>query len=252
MTRDAQNSEISPLHPALRMLISLLVTIHLAGVFSAALWQSIFVAYDIFPMPERERMYGAVSAPPGVAADGLPPDAIRIPVTPQAGDAELVAPTEGSDEPPDVRPLLLRWMGPYLDQLFMGGGYNFFSPDPGGSFIIRYVVDLPDGNVVEGQWPNLDEQWPRLLYHRYFMITSQALRFRPEANNARAYAQYLLNKHGGQRVRLFLRHHFLLRPEEVLAGEDPNAIEQYRDINQYELSADGAEPPEEVLPREGR
>jgi hypothetical protein len=249
MSRDANTAEPFMLKPALRWLISLLVTLHLAGVFSAALWQSIFVAYDIFPMPQRERMYGALPERPPMAADGLPADAIRIPVTPQAGDAEVVGPPAAGDPPPDVRPLLLRWMGPYLDQLFMGGGYNFFSPDPGACLIIRYVVDMPDGSQVRGQIPDLDTQWPRLRYHRYFMISSQANRFRPEANNGHPIALYLLKKHGGRRVRLDLLVHFLLTPEEVIAGKDPNGADQYQMITPYELNAGEAEQmPEEVLP----
>jgi hypothetical protein len=235
----------SALQPAVRALISVLVTVHLAGVFTAALWQSVAVAYDVFPMPARERMYGSLPAEPRTGPGGLPAEAIRIPVS---VDQDPAAEQLTAGQGPDPRPWLLRWMAPYLDQLFMGGGYNFFAPDPGESLVIHYTVEMDNGEEIHGKLPDLDAQWPRLRYHRYFMITSQALRFR--ANNAEAYARYLLALHGGRRIHLFLKQHILLRPEEALDNKDPNAESQFRILREFATTREEMEAPavEEVLP----
>jgi hypothetical protein len=81
---------------------------------------------------------------------------------------------------PAVAPLR-RWLDPYISALFLDHGYFFFAPDPGPSALVDYKVELADSRApIEGRFPNLKEQQPRLLYHRYFML-SEALyaRFAP-------------------------------------------------------------------------
>jgi hypothetical protein len=64
---------------------------------------------------------------------------------------------------------------PYIDALYLNHGYSFFAPDVGPSQLVRYKVEFADGREpVEGVFPNLATQQPRLLYHRHFML-SEAL-----------------------------------------------------------------------------
>lgn len=64
---------------------------------------------------------------------------------------------------------------PYIDALYLNHGYSFFAPDVGPSRLVRYQVEFADGREpVEGVFPNLATQQPRLLYHRHFML-SEAL-----------------------------------------------------------------------------
>jgi hypothetical protein len=50
-------------------------------------------------------------------------------------------------------------------------GYAFFAPEPGPLHLVRYKVEFSDGRPpVEGRFPNLAEERPRLMYHRYFMM----------------------------------------------------------------------------------
>jgi hypothetical protein len=64
---------------------------------------------------------------------------------------------------------------PYIDALYLNHGYSFFAPDVGPSRLVRYKVEFADGRPpVEGAFPNLATQQPRLLYHRHFML-SEAL-----------------------------------------------------------------------------
>jgi hypothetical protein len=59
---------------------------------------------------------------------------------------------------------LRRGLGPYVDWMYLDHGYFFFSPNPGPS----HLVGIRDQSVV---FPDRKEQWPRLLYHRYFMLS---------------------------------------------------------------------------------
>jgi len=55
--------------------------------------------------------------------------------------------------------------------LFMGHGYRFFAPNPGDSHLVQYKITKSDGTQVEGTIPDRDTVWPRLLYHRWFMLS---------------------------------------------------------------------------------
>jgi len=57
---------------------------------------------------------------------------------------------------------------PYTQALALDNGYRFFAPEPGPSHLIRYDID---GGRVRGEFPSRAEHWPRLWYHRHFMLT---------------------------------------------------------------------------------
>ena len=62
------------------------------------------------------------------------------------------------------------WFQPYIEALYLDHGYHFFAPEPAESTLLAYVAERPDGSVVRGRIPDRGTQ-PRLLYHRYFMLT---------------------------------------------------------------------------------
>ncbi len=97
---------------------------------------------------------------------------------------------------------------PYLDVLSLGNGYRFFAPEPGPSHLVRYEVTLADGTLKTGEFPNRQVNWPRLLYHRYFMLSEFVNTLgSPDAANelaeafAKGYAQHLANEYDGRTVR---------------------------------------------------
>ncbi len=62
----------------------------------------------------------------------------------------------------------------YTGPLRIQNGYRFFSPDPPFvSMVMRYEIDLPNGETLEGVFPNRETYWPRLYYHRHLMLTSR-------------------------------------------------------------------------------
>ncbi len=58
----------------------------------------------------------------------------------------------------------------YAQFMYVDRGYAFFAPDPGPSHLIQAAITDASGNTVEKMIPSLDDQWPRLLYHRHFML----------------------------------------------------------------------------------
>ena len=159
-----------------------------------------------------------------------------------------------------------RAVSPAHQALFLGHGYRFFAPDPGPSHLLEYQVSTADGEQVTGQFPNRELHWPRLRYHRWFMLSEtiyddrfnmltepehkklldemgheiDALRFRKETANMhrltkhrdegqRNYefqkkrtdvllqqlADYLMRKHEGTSVELFLRERLIASPSDI-------------------------------------
>jgi hypothetical protein len=64
---------------------------------------------------------------------------------------------------------------PYASAFYFDHGYAFFAPDPGPNHLVDYKVEFNDGRQpIKGRFPDLKTERPRLLYHRYFML-SEAL-----------------------------------------------------------------------------
>jgi hypothetical protein len=63
----------------------------------------------------------------------------------------------------------------YLDALYLNQGHSFFAPDVGPGHLIRYELYDQGGRVIEqSELPSRKEHWPRLRYHRHFMLADQA------------------------------------------------------------------------------
>ena len=85
-------------------------------------------------------------------------------------------------------------------------------------------MTLADGKRIEGEFPNRVEERPRLLYHRYFMLTEFLnTLYNPEAPSEVAlayiqgYADHLAHEYGSDDVKVFLRRHYV--PEMSAARE---------------------------------
>jgi hypothetical protein len=139
---------------------------------------------------------------------------------------------------------------PYLRFMSLDNGYRFFAPDPGPSHLVRYEIELEDGAVHTGRFPELAAHRPRLLYHRYLMIaeilealTSPNFEIPPQGpllpehqafifeRRRRAellqqsIARQLAREHpGARRIRLYVVTHALPSPMDVENGmrlDDP-------------------------------
>ncbi len=78
------------------------------------------------------------------------------PVTNPISTEELTAP-------------IARALAPVHQTLFLGHGYRFFAPDPGPSHRLLVRSSIEEENNLA--FPDRKENWPRLLYHRWFMLS---------------------------------------------------------------------------------
>ena len=60
---------------------------------------------------------------------------------------------------------------PYQQFMSLDNGYRFFAPDPGPSHLVRYQVIAGEEVIAEGKFPDIERHWPRLHYHRQFMLS---------------------------------------------------------------------------------
>lgn len=78
---------------------------------------------------------------------------------------------------------LIGCLRPYINVMYLNHGYSFFAPRVGASHLVRYRIDFDDGREsIEGIFPDLKTQRPRLLYHRHFMLAESL-------NNAYAFPE---------------------------------------------------------------
>ncbi len=135
------------------------------------------------------------------------------------------------------------WFRPYLQATFLNHGYKFFAPDPGPTHLVRYELELADGTARSGVFPNLQEQQPRLLYHRHMML-SERLDGPPQAEwiaaFTKSYAQHLLHEHQARRVKLYLVTHALPSPQQVQAGMKLTDPALYRERELIALTRDNS------------
>jgi hypothetical protein len=148
--------------------------------------------------------------------------------------AVIVPPLAGPPPASELAVAALEPLRPLVGGLFLGHGYRFFAPNPGPGHSIQWTMQLADGSALTGSIPDPDADWPRLLYHRRFMISEKiaAVVPPPDAPDevrqrsrgdwqplVKDVAGQLLSRHGGSQVTLHMTEHYLPTPEEVIRGE---------------------------------
>jgi hypothetical protein len=158
--------------------------------------------------------------------------------------AIFVAPWSAPPPSSQFSQALAGWLQPYFKCIAMDNGYRFFAPDPGPSHLIRYEWENADGKTTLCQFPDLKRHFPRLLYHRHFMIAemiysltyrtfdTEALAASPPAAQqeiaaSQQLAQLLIQgvvrslfrEHPeAKRIRLFLVTHLIPSPQDLESG----------------------------------
>jgi hypothetical protein len=204
-----------PWGPMVRVLASLAIAFHLTAVFSSP-W-AVQLRQSVVPMVE-----------PG----GLPRDQYGRPIPP-----EQLAASNYPLQLPVLPKLLNDSLWHYTNLLYINNGYDFFSPDPSVSHLVRYEIYNAAGEkIASGQLPHRGEQWPRLLYHRNMMLVEQSREFIPDGPTGWEYAiaDRLLEKYDGETIRLRMYRHHLLTPQQVLDGQRIDAQATYEEIGVLE------------------
>lgn len=155
---------------------------------------------------------------------------------------------------------------PYGRICHLNHGYAFFAPNPGPSHLVEYTLEFDDGREpVVGRFPDIEQHWPRLLYHRHFMLAEhlnadyrppqpppgatpeQLAAWREERGryeqHLRSLQRHLLTTYGADRVTLKRIEHAIPSPNAVLEeGIRLDDQRLYVVQNEIEvLEADGAD-----------
>jgi hypothetical protein len=196
------------------------------------------------PPPQRE----AGTAPARRSSNGRLPLAIRLAISVlilwHFTGIFLAALSIGPSSELVVK-IAQRKMQWYLDALYLNQGHSFFAPEVGPGYVIRYELFDPSGRVIEqGELPNRKEHWPRLRYHRHFMLADQAIypsldqQYRDswQRKYLEAYGRQLLRAHeDAQAVRVRRYVHLPIPRDLVLEGRkmtDPQSYEMIMEVTQ--------------------
>ena len=138
---------------------------------------------------------------------------------------------------------------PYIQAAYLNHGYRFFAPDPGPSSLIEYRAFRDDGGSTWGRIPDRESDWPRLLYHRRFMVT-EFYGAVPETDVATremlvtALAQQIMKEQNANRVELTYVRHRLSSRQEVLGRRRPDHPDTYerRSLGVFTLGSNATRP----------
>jgi len=148
--------------------------------------------------------------------------------------AVIVPPLAGPPPASELATTALQPLRPLVGCLFLGHGYRFFAPNPGPGHSIQWTMQLANGSTLTGSIPDRDADWPRLLYHRRFMISEKIAAVVPPPDAPEEVRQrgrgdwqplvkdvagQLLSRHGGSQVTLQMTEHYLPTPEDVIRAE---------------------------------
>jgi hypothetical protein len=119
----------------------------------------------------------------------------------------------------------------YLYGVNLNHGYHFFAPEPGASTLLEYRGTTSEGEMKHGILPDKQQMRPRLLYHRYFMLTEYLGSFnsgdptrQPLIYN---FARQLLENEGLDQVELKLVRHRPSTRQEILIGDELDSSETF-------------------------
>jgi len=88
---------------------------------------------------------------------------------------------------------LAAWVSPVHRALFCHG-YRFFAPNPGPSHLVQYKITRADGTQLESVFPNRETIKPRLLYHRWFMLSETVYSEHAQTPNRREFERLNLSR----------------------------------------------------------
>ena len=145
---------------------------------------------------------------------------------------------------PPASPLLVdasRVAQPYNELLFLNHGYHYFAPDPGASTLVQYEIERPGDIPLKGRFPDT-ATFPRLRYHRFFMLAENVRAFSPEIQEAilEAYARHFAKIHNAERIRLSFINHEPSSIARIQAGGKLDDPETYFEepIGVYDFGTD--------------
>ena len=171
--------------------------------------------------------------------------------------AMIVPPLAGPPPASELAVAMLQPLRPLVGALYLGHGYRFFAPNPGPGHSIQWTMEMADGSIRRGAIPDRDTDWPRLLYHRRFMIAEKIAAFVPPSDApadvrrqsrgewqplVKDVAGHLLHRYGGSRVTLQMTEHYLPAPDELIRPEQGGQEDGKPEDGKQEQGGDAVTP----------
>lgn len=78
--------------------------------------------------------------------------------------------TRGANGPSPSALPIRRALAPYVELGYLNHGYFFFAPNPTPSHLLECNLTSASGEQSRLRLPDRRAHWPRLLYHRHFML----------------------------------------------------------------------------------
>ena len=88
----------------------------------------------------------------------------------------VLAPLTNPTGAPQLTTPVAKQVLPVHQALYLNHGYRFFAPNPGPTHIVVYEIEAADGEQIKGHFPDRENTSPRLLYHRWFMLSESMYR----------------------------------------------------------------------------
>ena len=134
----------------------------------------------------------------------------------------------------------------YNELMFLDHGYHFFAPDPGASTLTSFSMERPGDVPLIRRIPDIEIR-PRLLYHRYFMLSENIVGFPEEFQEAvyPAYARHFGRQCNATTVAISRVLHEPSGITRIQAGGQLQDAEMFSEepVGVYQLD-EGTGPPE--------
>lgn len=132
---------------------------------------------------------------------------------------------------------------PYNQALFLNHGYHYFAPNPGASSLLEFQT-APDNDVPEiARIPDPESYFPRLRYHRFFMLSENVWAFgeQPQREFIEAYARHFAGELHSDRVSVVSVSHDPASMRRIVAGGELNDPSSYarEPLAEFEFAEDG-------------
>lgn len=132
---------------------------------------------------------------------------------------------------------------PYNQALFLNHGYHYFAPNPGASSLLEFQT-TPENDVPQlHRIPDTTSYFPRLRYHRFFMLAENVWAFGDDAQQdfIEAYARHFSKSLNSDSIEVISVSHDPAPMRRIMAGGNLQHPTSYlrEPLADFQFSADG-------------
>ncbi|MEP3481815.1 MAG: hypothetical protein ABJZ55_21410 [Fuerstiella sp.] len=133
---------------------------------------------------------------------------------------------------------------PYNQALFLNHGYHYFAPNPGSSSLLEFETTTGNDVPQLERIPDPDSYFPRLRYHRFFMLAENVWSFGGDAQKEfiEAYARHFAKKMNSDSISVTTVSHEPAAMRRIMAGGDlKHPTSYFRDpLAEFQFSEEGS------------